>query len=163
MGVVSIDVFLMCVESLPNFHGENLATFCLIFLAEIWQCIALDASQRIKCYSHQAFDMRIWQWECPIFTAKIRHSFAFGALWCISRSLRLCIRQISTCSYCDELKPFKASSKLMRAIYTGKPMSFGDMDQDNHSAMIVHTIQHEYAPTAIRLERIHTLKGQGHS
>ena len=30
-------------------------------------------------------------------------------------------------------------------------MSLVDMDQDNHTAMIVHTIQHEYAPTTIAL------------
>ena len=30
-------------------------------------------------------------------------------------------------------------------------MSLGDMDQDNHTAMIVHIIKHEYAPTTIAL------------
>ena len=39
----------------------------------------------------------------------------------------------------------------MHVAYTEKPMSLGDMDQDNHTAMIVHTIEHEYAPTAITL------------
>jgi len=28
----------------------------------------------------------------------------------------------------------------MHIAYTGKPMSLGDMDQDGHTAMIVHTI-----------------------
>ena len=37
------------------------------------------------------------------------------------------------CSNCDELKPFKASSMLMRVAYMGKLMSLDDMDQDNHN------------------------------
>ena len=82
---------------------------------------------------------------------KIRQSFAFGALWCIGRVLHLCIRHVSTCSNYDESKPFKASSILMSVAYMGKLMSLDDMDQDNHTAMIVHTIFHEYAPTSIAL------------
>ena len=34
-GEVSIDVPLVCLESMPNSHGENLAAFRLIFMAEI--------------------------------------------------------------------------------------------------------------------------------
>ena len=30
-------------------------------------------------------------------------------------------------------------------------MSLGDMDQDNHTVMIMHTIEHEYAPTTTAL------------
>ena len=30
-------------------------------------------------------------------------------------------------------------------------MSLGDMDQDNHTSMILHTIYYEYAPTTIAL------------
>ena len=151
MGVVSINAFQVCLEYLPNCHDKNLASFCLICLAKIRQRFASDVSQHTKRYSHQAFDVRIWQWECPIFTMKIRQSFAFGALWCIGRVLHLCIRHVSTCSNYDELKPFKASSILMSVAYMGKLMSLDDMDQDNHTAMIVHTILHEYAPTPIAL------------
>jgi len=43
-GVVLIDTSLVCVESLPNFHDKNLATFHLIFMAEIWQCFASSGS-----------------------------------------------------------------------------------------------------------------------
>ena len=46
--------------------------------------------------------MRIWQWGYPIFTVKIRQSFAFGALWRTSKVSRLCIWCALTCSYCDE-------------------------------------------------------------
>ena len=35
MGVVSIGAFQVCLESLPNFHGENPVAFHLIFMAEI--------------------------------------------------------------------------------------------------------------------------------
>ena len=35
MGVVSINAFQVCLKSLPNFHSENLTSFCLIFVAEI--------------------------------------------------------------------------------------------------------------------------------
>jgi len=44
MGMVLIDAFQVCLESLPNFHGENSVAICLIFLAEIRQHIASDAS-----------------------------------------------------------------------------------------------------------------------
>jgi len=43
-GVVSIDAFQMCLESLPNFHDENLAAFHLIFVAEIRQHFTLNGS-----------------------------------------------------------------------------------------------------------------------
>ena len=44
MGVVSIDAFQVCLESLPNFHGKNPVAFRHVLVAEIWQCFALDAS-----------------------------------------------------------------------------------------------------------------------
>ena len=151
MGVVPIDTFQVCLKSLPNFHGENPAAFCLIFVTEIQQRFASNVSQHAKYYSHQAFDIIIWQWGCPIFMVKIWQSFAFGVLWRTDRVSRLCIQRLSTCSYCDKPKPFKASSMLMHVTYTGKPMSLGDMDCNNHIAMIVHTIQYEYAPMAITM------------
>ena len=151
MGVVSIDAFLVCLKSSSNFHGENPVAFRLIFVVEIQQYFTSIVSQHTECYPHQTFDMRIQQWGCPIFTAKIWQSFAFGVLWCTNSVSHLCIWHVSTCLYCDEPKPFKASSMLMRVAYTGKPMSLGDMDQNNHITMIVHTIQHEYALTAITL------------
>ena len=43
MGMVLINAFQVCLELLPNFHGENLTAFRLIFVAEIWQCFASDA------------------------------------------------------------------------------------------------------------------------
>ena len=43
MGVVSIDAFQVCLESLPNFHDKNPIAFCIIFVVEIWQHFALDA------------------------------------------------------------------------------------------------------------------------
>ena len=149
--MVSIDNFQVCLESLLNFHGKNQATFHLIFVAKIQQHFASNTSQHVKRYSHQAFDMRIQQRGYPIFTTKIQQSFTFGAVWCIGKVSHLCMLLVSTCSYYDVPKPSKVSSVLMRVAYMGKPMSLGDMDQDNHIAMIVHTIQHKYAPTAIAL------------
>ena len=43
MGMVLINAFQVCLELLPNFHGENSTAFRLIFVAEIWQCFATDA------------------------------------------------------------------------------------------------------------------------
>ena len=151
MGVVLINVSQVCLKSLPNFHSENLAAIHLIFVAKILQRFTSNASQRAKCNSHQAFNVRIRQWGCPIFTAKIQQSFTFGALQRTSRVSHLCIQCILTGSYCDEPKPFKALSMLRHVTYTRKPMLLGDMDQDNHTTMIVHTIQPKYAPTAIAL------------
>ena len=150
-GVVLIDNFQVFLKSLPNFHNENPAAFCLIFMAKIRQRFTSDVSQHAKHYSHHAFNVRVWQQGCLIFTVKIRQIFAFCVLWSIGRVLRLCIWHVSTCLYCDNLKPFNTSSILMRVAYMGKPTSLGDIDQDNHTAMIMHTIQHEYAPTEIAL------------
>ena len=61
MGVVSINAFLVCLELLPNFHGKDLVTFCLIFMVEIQQRFALDVSWCIKRCSHHAIDVRIRQ------------------------------------------------------------------------------------------------------
>ena len=52
MGVVSINDFLVCLESLPNFHGEDLAAFCLIFVVEIWQRFTLDVEGNSGFVSH---------------------------------------------------------------------------------------------------------------
>ena len=35
IGMVPINAFQVYLKSLPNFHGENLVAFCLIFMAEI--------------------------------------------------------------------------------------------------------------------------------
>ena len=72
-------------------------------------------------------------------------------IWCANRVSRLCIRHISTYSYRDEPKPFKVSSVLICVAYMGKLVSLGEMDWDNHTAMIMHIIQYEYAPMAIAL------------
>ena len=44
MGVVLIDAFQLCLELLPNFHGENPAAFLLIFVVEIRQRFTSVAS-----------------------------------------------------------------------------------------------------------------------
>ena len=61
MGMVPVDVFSVRLESMPNFHGKNPATFCLIFAAKIHQRFIASASYHTKYYSHQAFTVRIWQ------------------------------------------------------------------------------------------------------
>ena len=76
----------------------------------------------------------------PHFQAKIWQSFAFGAIWHIDMVSHLCIRHVSTYLHRDETKPSKVLNILICVAYTAKPMSLGDMDQDNHTAMIVHTI-----------------------
>ena len=43
-GVVPINAFIVCLESMPNFHHKNLVAFHLIFVAEIQQCFTTDAS-----------------------------------------------------------------------------------------------------------------------
>ena len=163
MGVASINVFLVHLELMPNFHSKNSATFHLIFAMEIRQCFTSNASQCTKCYSHQVFDVKKWQWGCLIFTEKIRQSFAFGVLWCTGRVLRLCIWCISTCSYCDEPKPSKASSILMRVTYTRKPMSLrwlgsrqSHYDDRAHNIAWICTYNN-------RLKCIPTLQGHEHS
>ena len=140
MSVVLINASQVCLELLPNFHGENPTPFRLIFMAEFRQCFASDVSQHTKCYSHQAFDVRILQQGWPIFTEKIRQSFAFGTLWCTSRVSCLCILCVPTCSCQDEPMPFKALSTLIRAAYMGKLMSLGDMDQDSYTVVTMHTV-----------------------
>ena len=151
MGVVLINAFQVCSKSLLEFHGKNLVAFRLIFMAKIRQRFASNATQHTKRYSHQAFDVRIRQQGCPIFMVKIWQSFGFSALQRTRRVLRMCIRRVSTCSHYDESKPSKMLNMLICVAYIGKPMSLGDMDQDNHIAMIMHTIQHEYAFMAIAL------------
>ena len=54
------------------------------------------------------------------------------------------IQHVSTCLYWDESMPLKVSSMSMHITYMGKPVLLGDMDQDDHTTMIVHTIEHEY-------------------
>ena len=66
------------------------------------------------------------------------NSTKFRIWW--DRVSHLCIWRVSTCLHCDEPKPSKILSMLMRVEYMGKPLSLGEMDQDNHTAMIVHTM-----------------------
>ena len=150
-GMVLINASLVYLESLSNFHDENLTVFLLIFMAQIRQCFTSGVSQHMKHYSHQVFAVRIQQRRCPIFTAKIRQSFAFGALCYTGRVSCMCIQRAPTFACQDKPQPLKALNILMHVAYTGKPMSLGDIGRDNHTMMIVHTIQHEYAPTAIAL------------
>ena len=35
IGMVLVDVFSVCLESMPNFHGKNPTAFRLIFVAKI--------------------------------------------------------------------------------------------------------------------------------
>ena len=44
MGMVPVDAFLVRLESMLNFHGENSAAFRLIFVVEIRQHFTLGAS-----------------------------------------------------------------------------------------------------------------------
>ena len=44
IGVVPIDAFQVYLNSLPNFHGENLAAFHFIFMVEIRHRFTLDVS-----------------------------------------------------------------------------------------------------------------------
>ena len=83
--------------------------------------------------------------------AKIRQSFTFGVLWHTSKVSCLCIWRVPTYSCWDEQKPLKASTISKCVTCTRKPMSLDEMDQDDHIMMIMYTIQHEYAPTAIAL------------
>ena len=151
MGVVLIDAFQVHLELLPNFHNENLVAFRFIFVAKIQQHFSLDASQPTKCYYHQAFDMRIRQWGCPISwrkSCRVSHLVYYGA----SARFRVYVYGMyrHACTM-KRQKTYKVSSKLMHVAYMGKPMSLSDMDHDNHTLIIVHTIQHEYAPTTIAL------------
>ena len=150
-GMVLINASLVYLESLSNFHDENLTVFLLIFMAQIRQCFTSGVSQHMKHYSRQVFAVRIQQRRCPIFTAKIQQSFAFGALCYTGRVSCMCIQRAPTFACQDKPQPLKALNILMHVAYTGKLMSLDDMDRDSHIAMIVHTIQHEYAPTAIAL------------
>ena len=77
-GVVLINASLVCLELVPNFHDKNLTAFHLVFVAAIQQHFASGVFIAHKHYSHQAFAVRIQQWRCPIFMAKIRQSFMFG-------------------------------------------------------------------------------------
>ena len=149
MGLVSIDASLSVFGIIAKFPRRKFGSiFCLIFVVEIQQRFTSGVLQHSKCYSHQAFTMRIQQQGCPIFTTKIWQSFVFGELWRVGRVLCLCIRRVPTCSCQDELEPLKAFKTLICVTYTGKPMSLGDMDRDGHTTMTMHTVRHEYAPTA---------------
>ena len=139
MGMVPINTFLVHLELMPNFHSENPVAFRLIFVVETQQRLP-----QVHHSTQNVLFLPIFRYEnmatgCLIFTAKIQQSFAISALWHTDK-VPLCIRRISTYSHRDESKPFKASSMLMRVAYTRKSVSLGDMDQDNHTVIIVHTV-----------------------
>ena len=105
--------------------------------------------------------MRIWQWRCPIFTAKIRQSFAFSALWHTCKVLCLCIWRMPTCSCYDKPEPLKALSILMRIAYTGKltwwhGSGWSHRNDHAHNIAWIPIYNHH-------VEHIPTLQGQEHS
>ena len=105
--------------------------------------------------------MRIWQWRCPIFTAKIRQSFTFSALWHTCKVLCLCIWRVPTCSCYNKPESLKALSILMCITYTGKPTwwhgsGWSHHDDHAHNIAWIRTYNH-------CLEHIPTLQGQEHS
>ena len=149
IGVVPINAFQVCLKLLPNFYGKSSAAFRLIFVSKIQQRFASNASLHAKRYSHQDFECENTATGMPHFHDENLVEFR---VWCVmahGRVLRLCIRCISTCLHCDELKPPYLLSVLMLVTYIRKPTSLGDMDRNNHTALIMHTIQHEYASTTI--------------
>ena len=90
MGMVSVNAFSVHLESIPNFHDENLATFCLVFMVEIQQSFASGASYHTKCYYYQAFTVRIQQHGAPFSQRKsgrVSHLVRYGAL----TGFRVCV------------------------------------------------------------------------
>ena len=75
--IIFINAMLTHLELLQNFHDENTAAFCLIFVVEIRQHLGLGASQHTKYYSYQAFAVRI-QWKDAPFSWK-----KFGKVTCL--------------------------------------------------------------------------------
>ena len=139
MGVVLIDAFQMCSELLLNFHGENPVALHL-------RCVIVHKTLFSQSFRRENMAMGVTHFhdENPVEFCvwwAIAHRQGFASMF---------MARINMLN-CDEPKPFKASSMLMRVAYTGKPISLGEMDQDYHTAMIMHTIKHECAPTTIDL------------
>ena len=88
IGMVLVDVFSVCLESMPNFHGKNPATFCLIFRGENTSALHRKCIISHKILFSPSFHCENMATGCLIFTVKIRQSFAFGALWRINRDDR---------------------------------------------------------------------------
>ena len=105
--------------------------------------------------------MRIWQWRCPIFTAKIRQSFAFSALWHTCKVLCLCIWRMPTCSCYDKPEPLKALSILMRIAYTGKLTWWHGSGWSHHDDCAYNIAwAHTYSKCYVHIT---ILQGQEHS
>ena len=149
--VVPIDVFLVHLESIPNFYSKN--------------PIALH----LRCViAHKMlFSSSIWHENIEIGTPYFHgQNSAQFRIWCIMDSNKvacLCIWCVLTCLCCYEPKPSKASSMLMRVVYTGKPMSLRWHGlRQSHRNDLAHNIAW-ICTYSNRLELIPTLQGQMHS
>ena len=112
----------------PNFSGKNLAVLCL-------RCVIAHQTLFLPSFWHENTAIGM-----PYFHGK--NPAKFHIWWAMEhmQGFALCIQCVLTCSHCDEPKPSKVLSMLVHVEYMGKPMSLGGMDQDNHTAIIVHTI-----------------------
>ena len=99
-------------------------------------------------------------WGCPIFTAKIWQSFAFGALWRTGRVSCLCIWCVSTCSHYDEPKPSKVLEHgNMCCIHGETNVTWWHAPRQSHSDEHAHNIA-IMCTYDKRLECIPILQGQ---
>ena len=139
-GVVLIDASLVCLESVPNFHDENLAAFRLIFMAEIRQGFALvyHSTQNIiltklSLWEYDNGEAQFSWWKSGRVLRLVRygapavfHAYAYDACQ------HACAR--------TSRNPSKHQAYWRVSHTRGKQCHSDDMDWDNHILMTMHAI-----------------------
>ena len=139
-GVVLIDASLVCLGSVPN------------FTTKIWQHFALfswrksdNAFPQVRHSTQNAILTKLSLWEHDNGGAPFSRQ-KFNRVSCLVRYSALA--RFHSCVYgaCQHACVRTSSSPSMHQAYwcvlhtLGNWCHLGDMDQDNHFAMIVHTI-----------------------
>ena len=107
MGEVSLhafQVYLKLFAEFPQWKSDNISPYFCGGNPAVLLLRCIIACQTLFSPSFQCENMAMGM---PHFHCKIWQSFAFGALRCISRVLRLCMRRVSTCLHRDKPKPSK--------------------------------------------------------
>ena len=138
IGMVSIDAFQVCFELLPNFYDKNPTAFCLTLW---WK--SNSALPQMRHNTQNAILTMILMWEYGNGNALFSRR-KFGI---VSRLVRYgAFVGVCVCVYGAY---WQAGTMMSRSpskhqacciAYIGKPISLSDMDQDNHTAIIVHTV-----------------------
>ena len=140
MGMIPIKAFSMCLESMPNFHGENSAASLPCFCGRNPVVLCLRCIIAHKMLFSPSFCRENMAIGMPHFHGKNPAKFCIRCAMAHQQGFTFVYMARIDMRRAKPPAPRKVSSMLLHVAYIGKLVSLGDMDRYNNTAMIMHTI-----------------------